>query len=437
MRFFPVVCWILVYVGLVLGPLIVLLVGPVPPGGGFWVDVARAMGYAAVGMMGVQFFLTARFRRASAPFGIDIIYYFHRIMASFGLALVFAHAVILLRAKPALLARWLAGDIEPHGIAALVSLFLFCVLIVTSVWRKVLNLGYEAWRRWHGVLAAIAVMLAGLHIALAGYYVHAPWKKSFWVAISLSWILLLVYVRLIKPMLLLRRPYRVVDVSPEHGNTWTLRVRPEGHSGIRFQPGQFAWVTVGASPFSLSEHPFSMASSAESTDEIAFTIKALGDFSRSIAQVPLGTLAYLDGPFGAFTTDRFPDAPGFVFIAGGVGIVPLMGMLRTLADRHDTRPIRLIYGNWAWENVIFREELELLKSRLTLMVVHVLQEIPTDWHGESGLLTEELLRRQLPGCNAFVHFVCGPLPMIPFVEQGLHRMGVPLRRIHSELFDLV
>ena len=60
--------------------------------------------------------------------------------------------------------------------------------------------------------------------------------------------------------------------------------------------------------------------------------------------IAAGEVAYLDGPYGAFSVDRYA-APGFVFIAGGAGIAPIMSMLRTLADRHETRPLWLVYAN--------------------------------------------------------------------------------------------
>ncbi len=50
-----------------------------------------ALGYAGMAMLGVQFALTARFKRATAPFGIDIVYYFHRYLAVAALAIVLAH----------------------------------------------------------------------------------------------------------------------------------------------------------------------------------------------------------------------------------------------------------------------------------------------------------------------------------------------------------
>ena len=169
-----------------------------------------------------------------------------------------------------------------------------------------------------------------------------------------------------------------------------------------------------------------------------FTIKELGDFTCTIKETQVGQIAYLDGPYGVFSVDRHRDAPGFVFIGGGVGVAPIMSMLRTLADRHEHRPLWFIYGNNRWEDVIFREELETLKDRLELRLVHVLTEPPTDWKGESGFVTKELLQKVLPSdAQKYEYFLCGPKPMSDAVQQGLHALRVPLKQVHSELFDLV
>jgi predicted ferric reductase len=70
-------------------------------------------------------------------------------------------------------------------------------------------------------------------------------------------------------------------------------------------------------------------------------------------------------------------------------------------------------------------------------VVHVLQEPPPDWPGAVGVLTESIIRKALPeGLQSFAYFLCGPKPMTDSVQQTLRRMGVPLHRIHFELFDM-
>ena len=108
----------------------------------------------------------------------------------------------------------------------------------------------------------------------------------------------------------------------------------------------------------------------------------------------MGKRVYLDGPYGAFTIGNPADM--HVLIAGGVGVTPMMSMIRTLADRGDKRPVILLYGSKDWESITFREELEVLKARLDLTVVHVLANPPAGWTGEQGFINAEVFKRHLP-----------------------------------------
>ena len=430
--------WFCGYIVLVLTPLLVLLIGPVPQGAGFWWDFSMALGFSGMTIMGIQFILTARFRRACAPFGIDIIYYFHRFLAVIGVLLIGAHFLIIWIMYPTALGTLNPVQAPWYMTMGLIAFALFAVIIVTSLWRKQLRIEYDHWRMGHAVLATAALLLAVLHIEGVGYYINAPVKRVLWTIFTLFWVLLIVYVRLIKPARMRRTPYRVSDVRPERGRNNTLVLEPEGHAGLRFAPGQFVWLTLGESPYHVKEHPFSIASSAQQSGSLEFTIKELGDFTRTIKDRKPGEIAYVDGPYGVFSTDRYPKAPGFVFIAGGVGIVPMMSMLRSLADRADRRSLLLFYGNKDWERVVFREELEELRSRLDLRVVHVLSEPPEGWNGESGYIHQELLQKHLPSNrDTLEYFICGPSQMRGAVEKALHSLQVPLKRVHSELFDLV
>jgi predicted ferric reductase len=146
---------------------------------------------------------------------------------------------------------------------------------------------------------------------------------------------------------------------------------------------------------------------------------------------------YVDGPHGVFSIDQ-DEGPGFGLIAGGVGIAGLISMLRTMADRHDVRPAVLFYANGAWEGVAFRDELDRLKDRLSLVVVHVLERPPADWSGETGYVTAEVLARHLPrGYRRFQFFICGPEPMMDAAEAALIGLGVPPERVHTERFEMV
>lgn len=432
------VFWVAVYLGLVLAPLLVLLLGPTPGGAGFWYDFSLALGFAGTAMIGVQFVLTARFKRATAPYGIDIIYYFHRYAAIVGFVLILAHPIVLFIDNPAFL--YLLNPLEApgHMTAGLVSLVAMFVVVVTSLFRKQLGIDYDRWRLGHGLLAVAALGLALCHIAGVRYYVAEPLQGGLWITLTASWVLLLAYIRVLRPIMLLRRPFRVTEVRSERGDSWTLRLEPEGHRGFGFEPGQFIWLTLRHSPFALREHPFSLSSAPGDTPTLEVTIKELGDFTRTIKDIEVGEAAYVDGPYGAFSIDRYPDAPGYVFIAGGIGVAPMMSMLRALAERGDRRPVVLVCAHSTWDRVVFREQLRELESRLNLEVVHVLEEPPAVWTGEVGYVTSAVLDRHLPESRATLeYFICGPEAMIDLVERGLYELGVPLSRSHTELFDLV
>lgn len=430
--------WITVYLGLVAAPLLVLLVGPTSGGTGFWYDLSLALGFAGTAMIGVQFILTARFRRLTAPYGIDIIYYFHRWAAVVGLLLVIAHPLILVVDNPGFLDLFHPLEAPGHMTAGVVSALLLIVIVVTSLLRKQLGLEYDNWRIGHGLLAVAALVLAWVHIQGVGYYVAEPWKQGLWIVIVASWVLVLGYVRLVRPLQLLRRPWRVAEVRPERGDSWTVALEPVGHGGFSFEPGQFVWLTLRHSPFALREHPFSISSGPAGAPRIEVTIKELGDFTRTIGSVRAGETAYVDGPYGAFSLDRCPDAAGYVFIAGGIGIAPMMSMLRALADRGDRRPVVVVCAHSSWERVVLREALHEIATRLDMRLVHVLESAPPDWEGEVGYVTPAVLDRHLPQERARMeYFVCGPAAMISLVEKGLYELGIPLSRSHTELFDLV
>jgi predicted ferric reductase len=166
------------------------------------------------------------------------------------------------------------------------------------------------------------------------------------------------------------------------------------------------------------------------------SVRELGDFTSDIGKVPVGRRVYIDGPYGAFTTGHPADM--HVLVAGGVGITPMMSMIRTLADQRDKRPVVLLYGSKDWDAITFREELEALKARLDLRVVHVLENPPDGWTGERGFITADVLRRHLPPPYAdHEYFICGPDVMMDAIEAALGNLGVPISKYHSERYSFV
>jgi 3-phenylpropionate/trans-cinnamate dioxygenase ferredoxin reductase subunit len=435
------VSWIGLYLLLTVLPLLILLLYPPTPNDtrSFWTEFSVALGFLGLAMMALQFALTARINRIEASYGIDLILQFHRYISLAAFVSIILHPLILLVIRTEEMLQLLSFFQAPwRARFAVIGTLALIVLVVSSIWRQQLNIQYENWRILHGIMAVTALGFGLAHALGVSYYLSLFWKGVLWSGIAVFALWLLVYVRIVKPYFMQKKPYLVETVIPQRGNVWNLVLRPRGHEGLRFQPGQFAWITLEISPFRMREHPFSFASSAENPDRIEFGIKALGDFTQTIKDVKPGTKAFLDGPYGVFTSDRYENTAGFVMIAGGIGITPIYSILLTLADRGDERPLTLIYSSKKWEDITYREEIEALKNKLDLTVIHVLREPPDNWSGETGYVDKELLRRYIPKRPATRnYFICAAPKMMDQVEQALHDLDVPVTHVHMEHYNLV
>ena len=164
-----------------------------------------------------------------------------------------------------------------------------------------------------------------------------------------------------------------------------------------------------------------------------------GDFTRTLTALPPGTPVWVDGPHGAFSGD-IGHCSGFVLVAGGVGITPMMSMLRTAADRGDRRPYRLVVVASRPEDLLFREELGFLRSCLDLVVTEVMRRPTDDWEGHYGDLGFGLLSLVLGSTEqpeSVDFFLCGPPAMIHDSLEVIDALDVDPGRVHTELFDFV
>lgn len=431
--------WIAVYLALTGSVLALLLVGAVPRGRGFAVEIAAGLGYVALALLSLQLALGARARRVVNALGLDAVLLFHRQAGLWAAAFVAGHVVLLAVAEPWYVAYLLdLSASAPRALALAFALMGLLLLVLVPRQLTRLRIPYEAWRVGHGLLAVAVVGIALWHVLTLGRSSATPAKQAAVAALVVVPAAVLFASHLLRPLMALRRPWRVAEVRHERDRVWTLVLEAVGHDGLRFRPGQSVWLTLGRSPFSPRQHPFTVASSAASPRRVELTIKELGDFTRAIGQTPVGTRAYLAGPYGAFALDlREPRA--LVCIAGGIGVTPMMSMIRTLHDRGDRRPVLLVYASGAVDQIVFAQELDELARAMDLRVVHVIESPPPGWTGgEGGLIGRELLDRHLTDRYEGAEiFVCGPETMMNVVERALRDRAVPGGRVHAEHFVLV
>jgi predicted ferric reductase len=397
-------------------------------------------GFLAFAMLLLQFALVSRLRPASDAFGVDALIQFHRHMGLAAAAMVILHVAALWSARGTGGFRDLSvgrGVVGSGSIAAVALV----ALASTSLWRRRMGLTYEHWRLLH-LFAALCIAAGSLaHLFMSGGYTRAAAVQGPVLAYAALFAASLLHYRLLRPWRLRRRPWVVVGNRDEGRDVRSLTLQPVGHAGLRHAAGQFVWLGTGPGPFRAEFHPVTLCSSAEGLPggALQLTIKALGDWSRTIVPaLTRGTRVWIDGPFGTFSPDRLRAIRGLVLVSGGIGITPMLAILRTMRDRHDSRPVLLVAAWSSAEQELFGAELDLLRASLALQRVTVYERPPPGWRGAQGLVTRALLQRHLPAdLRERDCFVCGPEPMMDAVETALLDLGVPPGQIHTERYEMV
>ncbi|HET9860220.1 MAG TPA: ferredoxin reductase family protein [Nocardioidaceae bacterium] len=430
--------WLVGYLAVIIVPLVLVWVVGRDPGDDLLAISATDTGLLAFSLLVVALVLMARVPSLVASFGIETILRMHRVVALCAVALVAGHVVLIVFHDPRGLSIFDLRDTTAAAWAATISTVALATVVGFALRRKRRQPRYEGWRMLHIALAATVFLGAWLHIwwldQLSANVLTAIWFVLMGLVVlavaARRWVWL--------PVRAHRRSYIVDQVIPVSGNAVTLAMKAHGHEGVRFKAGQFAWLKIGSSSFVFEEHPFTIASTADAPHRKEFTIKALGDFSELLRGLRPGRRVFMDGPYGRFTIEGLDSSEGFVFIAGGVGVTPMVSMLRTLNQRRDPRPHLLLLGARSLEDLMLHAEVDRLREGLDLTVTPVLESPPEDWDGEQGRIDAELLDRCLPRhSKQHDYFLCGPPPMVIAVGKQLRDRGIPLNRIHTERFEVV
>jgi predicted ferric reductase len=415
------------------------LIGPARP----WLDEASsAIAMMATAALLLEFLLSGRFRVISAGIGMDRSLRWHQIFAQILTLAALLHPLFYLSPSGAAFERpddaiAVLGLDAASLISGALAWLLLGLLTFTAIRRDDLPYRYEVWRIGHGLGAALLAGLALHHAISAGRYSGAPALMAYWAFMLALALGSLVAVYLLRPWQLARRPWRIAALERVGDRLWALTLEPDGHAGPAYRAGQFAWLRLNCSAFSVREHPFSIASAPSDGAALRFLIKEAGDFTRQIGVLPIGARAFVDGPHGALCLEGRQE-PGIFMIAGGAGLAPMLSLLRDAAARGETRPISLLYGNRHQGQIMAAAELAALTGRLRLDLHHVLQEPPPGWTDFAGMMTPALIQAEAKQAarEGWVFLLCGPGPMIRAAHQGLAALGVPRRRILEERFSV-
>ena len=232
----------------------------------------------------------------------------------------------------------------------------------------------------------------------------------------------------------------VAEIFIETPNVKTFRLTDPAGGKLPFNylPGQFITVTVVPNGVPV-KRSYTIASSPTHRDYCEITVKQEehGIVSRYLdIQVHEGELLQFTGPSGKFTFIE-SEADSIVLIAGGVGVTPMMSVIRYLTDRSWKNDIFFFYSCKNKSSIIFREEIEYLEKRYPNLHVCIILDEPGANPKKSylsGRITKEILTGRVPEIAARRVHICGPTPMIDAVKQMLDELKVPKENVRIEIF---
>jgi predicted ferric reductase len=399
-------------------------------------SIARITGLLSAYLALIQVILLARLPALERLVGFDRLSVWHRWNGHATIDLLIAHVFFSVWGYATLdrisigkeISTMLGGGIYPGMITATIGTAFLIAVVATSVVIVRRRLRYEWWYGVH-LLAYAGIALGWFHqIPTGNELVLNTVAADYWRALYAATLAILVVFRLVLPLAqAARHRLRVAAVVEEGPGVVSLWITGRRLDRLGARPGQFfLWRFLTPGRWTTA-HPFSL-SAAPDGERFRITVKALGDHTARVREIPVGTHVLAEGPFGVFTeaTRRREKA---LLVAGGIGITPVRALME---EAHGD--VVVVYRALSDEDLVFRAELDELADARGIELHYVVGDHAAP--GGERLLSPEHLRELVPDLADRDVYVCGPPAMAGLASRNVRAAGVPRRHVHTERFAL-
>lgn len=214
--------------------------------------------------------------------------------------------------------------------------------------------------------------------------------------------------------------------SIQHITHDVLQIVTEKPQNYNFIPGQATEIAINKNGWKDEKRPFTFTSRPDN-DYLEFTIKTYPSHksvTNELLTIKKDDELILHDVFGAINY----KGEG-VFIAGGAGVTPFISIFRYLHSKNEIGESKLLFANKTKEDIILEQE---FKNLLGNNFINILSEEKVNGY-VNGLITMDFLQDNFGGINQYF-YLCGPPPMIEFVEKQLQDLNVGENHIIKEEF---
>ena len=219
----------------------------------------------------------------------------------------------------------------------------------------------------------------------------------------------------------LPRQARIEQIEVENSQVSTFVIAFSDHQyndAFRYQPGQFMMVSMPH----CGEAPISISSTATRPGNIHLSVRRAGKLTNAMHGLQVGDTIGLRGPYGRPFPMKQLEGRDLLFVAGGIGLAPLRGVINTCLDQRDQfGTLTVLYGSRTPSDIAFQGDLDQWRKqevdcRLTVDVAE------PGWDGAVGLVTS-LMDALTPELSRSTALICGPPLMFRAVLGKLASIG--------------
>lgn len=200
--------------------------------------------------------------------------------------------------------------------------------------------------------------------------------------------------------------------------------KPLGH-----QPGQFVEVSV----MGIGEAPISISSPPVNDNSFELAVRKVGNLTNAMHRLGVGDKLGIRGPFGTNFPTEEAKGKDILFVAGGIGLVPLRSFIKfVLEHRKDYGEVTILFGARNPSEQLFLSELEEWKGRKDIQYLETVDRADATWKGNVGVITT-LFSKVHVDPSKTICVVVGPPVMYRFVIMETKAKGIPDTQIFLSL----
>ncbi len=233
--------------------------------------------------------------------------------------------------------------------------------------------------------------------------------------------------------LYLPEPAKIVEIRDFTAQEKFFRLELLSGKSLGHEPGQFVQVSI----LGIGEAPISISSPPSKDNTFDMCVRAVGNVTNKLHTLKEGDVIHIRGPFGHGFDEAVEDHiknKHILFIAGGIGYVPLRSLInKVLPERDKYKKISILYGCKSPSERMYKDELDAIaKIGGNVEILETVDNGDDTWSGNVGVITTLIPKIEIDPAET-VAIICGPPIMYKFVLMSLQELKLPIENIYMSL----